>query len=54
MSTFPSFEDFKNCLLNKDVPLPAKPKQESFETFKNIAKQSCFVLWFHPDILCCC
>ena len=35
MSTFPSFEDFKNSLLNKDVPPPAKPKQESFETFKN-------------------
>ncbi|WP_179076500.1 hypothetical protein [Nostoc sp. C057] len=35
MSTFPSFEDFKNSLFNKDVPPPAKPKQESFETFKN-------------------
>ncbi|MBD2566074.1 MULTISPECIES: hypothetical protein [Nostoc] len=35
MSKPSSFEDFKNSLLNKDVPPPAKPKQESFETFKN-------------------
>ncbi|MGF1938621.1 MAG: hypothetical protein RM347_030395 [Nostoc sp. ChiQUE02] len=35
MSQYPGFEDFKNSLLNKDVLPPAKPKQESFETFKN-------------------
>lgn len=31
----PSFEDFKNSLLNKDVPPTVKSKQESFEVFKN-------------------
>lgn len=30
-----SFEDFKNSLLNKDVPPTVKSKQESFETFNN-------------------
>ncbi|WP_235116476.1 hypothetical protein [Desmonostoc muscorum] len=35
MSQYPSFEDFKNSLLNKNVPPPVKSKQESFETFKN-------------------
>ncbi|MFW9263361.1 hypothetical protein [Nostoc sp. CALU 546] len=35
MSQYPSFEDFKNSLLNKDVPPTVKSSQESFETFKN-------------------
>lgn len=35
MNQYPSFEDFKNSLLNKDVPPTVKFNQESFEAFKN-------------------